>query len=79
MVADSPDENKLRNITVPFYADQERNIRKFIPQKEQKQIFTFNKRRHKLDQEHTLHYGDIEKERKGKVRPSKISGSFGNQ
>ncbi len=34
MVADSPDGNKLRNITAPFYTDKDGNIRKFIPQKE---------------------------------------------
>ena len=63
MVADSPDGNKLRNITAPFYTDNDGNIRKFIPQKEHKQTFTLNKRKKKLDQEHTLHFWDTEKER----------------
>ena len=63
MVADSPDGNKLRNITAPFYTDKDGNIRKFIPQKEHKQTFTLNKRKKKLDQEHTLHFWDTEKER----------------
>ncbi|UBD77458.1 transglutaminase-like domain-containing protein [Parabacteroides goldsteinii] len=63
MVADSPDGNKLRNITAPFYTDKDGNIRKFIPQKEHKQSFTLNKRKKKLDQEHTLHFWDTEKER----------------
>ena len=45
MVADSPDGNKLRNITAPFYTDKDGNIRKFIPQKEHKQTFTLNKRK----------------------------------
>lgn len=63
MVADSPDGNGLRFITVPFYADREGNIRKFIPQKENMQVFTFDKRRNKLDQEHTLHYWEPDKDR----------------
>ena len=63
MVADSPDGNKLRNITAPFYTDKDGNIRKFIPQKEHKQTFTLNKRKKKLDQKHTLHFWDTEKER----------------
>ena len=63
MVADSPDGNKLRNITAPFYTDKDGNIRKFIPQKRHKQTFTLNKRKKKLDQEHTLHFWDTEKER----------------
>ena len=63
MVADSPDGNRLCFITAPFYIDEEGNIRKFIPQKENTQEFTFNKYRKKLDQEHTLHYWEPNKDK----------------
>lgn len=63
MVADSPDGNGLQNITAPFYVDREGNIRKFIPTKEHKKTFTLNKRKNKLNQEHTLHYWDPDRER----------------
>lgn len=63
MVADSPDGNRLCFITAPFYIDEEGNIRKFIPPKENTQEFTFNKYRKKLDQEHTLHYWEPNKDK----------------
>lgn len=62
MVADSPEGNGLRNITVPFYVDRDGNIRKFIPLKKHKQTFTLNKRKKRLDQKHTLHYWDTDNE-----------------
>lgn len=63
MVADSPEGSKLRNITAPFYTDRDGNIHKFIPQKEHMLTFTLNKRKKKLDQVHTLHFWDTEKDR----------------
>lgn len=63
MVADSPNGGRLRNITVPFYVSQKGKIRKFIPEIENRQTFTLNKRKRKLDQEHTLHYWDTDKGR----------------
>lgn len=63
MVADSPNGGRLRNITVPFYVSQKGKIRKFIPEIENRQTFTLNKRKKKLDQEHTLHYWDTDKGR----------------
>lgn len=63
MVADSPNGGWLRNITVPFYVSQKGKIRKFIPEIENRQTFTLNKRKRKLDQEHTLHYWDTDKGR----------------
>lgn len=62
MVADSPEGNGLRNITVPFYVDRDGNIRKFIPQKQYKQTFTLNKHKNKRDQMHTLRYWDTDRE-----------------
>lgn len=62
MIADSPEGIGLRNITVPFYVDGEGNIRKFIPQKQHKQIFTLNKRKNESDQVHTLYYWDSDKD-----------------
>lgn len=61
MVADSPEGNGLRNITVPFYVDRDGNIRKFIPQKQYKQTCTLSKRKKKRDQVHTLHYWDTDR------------------
>ena len=62
IVADSPREGELQIITAPFYVDKEGKIRKFIPQKENKKIFTLNKQKNKLDLQHTLHYWDTDKE-----------------
>lgn len=63
MVADSPEGNRLRFITAPFYVDREGYTRKFIPQKEYMQTFTFDKRKNKLNQEHRLHYWEPDKNR----------------
>ena len=63
VVADSPEGNELRNITVPFYVNKNGKIRKLNPQKEDLHTFTLNKRLKKLDQQHTLHYWDTDKEK----------------
>lgn len=56
IIADSPESNKLRYITPPFYLSEKGTIHKFIPRKTDKQKFTFNKLENKLDREHTLFY-----------------------
>lgn len=63
IVADSPQGNELRNITVPFYVNKNGEIHKLIPQKENVQTFTLNKRLNKLDQQHTLHYWNTDKDK----------------
>lgn len=63
MVADAPDGMKLRNITSPFYVNKEGVIRKLTPQFEQQQTFTMQKRKNKLEQQHTLRYWDATEKR----------------
>lgn len=63
IVADSPEKDGLRYITAPFYISEDGKIHKFIPQKANKKIITMNKRKNKLEQEHTLHYWDTDKSR----------------
>lgn len=63
MVADSPEGTELRNITVPFYVDNDGFIHKFIPHKKHRQTFTLNKYENKSGQEHTLQYWDTDNEK----------------
>lgn len=63
MISDSPKGDELRNITVPFYVNKNGKTHKLIPQKGNNLTFTLSKRKNELDQKHTLHYWDTDKER----------------
>lgn len=63
MVADSPEGAELRNITVPFYVDNDGFIHKFITHTKHRQTFILNKYKNKSGQEHTLQYWDTDNEK----------------
>lgn len=62
IVAEALDAYSLHYITAPFVFRNNGSIHKLIPEKENKQTYTFDKIRNKQNQEHTLHYWNMEKE-----------------
>ena len=60
MVADSPDGRRLRFITPPFHVDKEGEIRKFIPQLQDREELTVTKHQARRGRPHTLSFWDIE-------------------
>lgn len=63
IIADAPQKGRLRIISDPLYVSSEGEVRKLIPDRENKMTFTFNKLKNKLDVKHTLHYWDTDKKK----------------
>ena len=63
MVADSPDGRTLRLITPPFHVGNEGEIRKFIPQLQNRITATMNKQHVRVMERHTLYYWDVKAKR----------------
>lgn len=61
IIAEASNTQYLHYITAPFILKKDGSIHKLIPQKEFSQSFTFDKRKNKLNQKHTLHYWDTNK------------------
>ena len=75
IIADSPNGNMLRFISSPFYVSTSGETRKFIPDTNKLETLTLDKRKNRIDEEHTLKYWNTTKKEFVTINHSKISDS----
>lgn len=63
IIADAPQNGRLRIISAPLYISGEGEVRELIPDREHKMTFTFDKQENKSNVTHTLHYWDTDKKK----------------
>lgn len=75
IIADSPDGGMLRFITAPFYVSKEGDTRKFIPDIDNLEKLTLDKRSNRIDVDHMLQYWDTDKKEFVTISPIEISNT----